>query len=770
MQHTRPNRVFALIVGITHYSDNLFSDIPTASPQAIEFYRWLRSQEVPIENIDLFLSPKPNDITEVNKQLEEISRTSENTHEDSRECKISTGKNVYKIFQRVKKLTHENVEILIKNVRRNTDKVCKISGIYKTPTSEKICEVLGKIKESDYDLLYVFWSGHGDVTLADDGSSKRHLYCCDASSSSLLNIDFTTTSFVLQKAKGKNRKQVYFIDSCANIEESTFTAVDISAGCKCLRNSSKYIDDRREKYDQIMFFGAREQSSSFGELSKKIIEELKKQERIYPFFGDLARNITNEGIRFDPQISLSNHELGNTIYDLGEAQRILDEIDTKERKREERVEHVRKKSFWPLLLIPLISTIAIVLPIIAIPGFWQGLDLKIFDMMMKSSMIFKESQDKDIVLIEIDRDDISQSFLESPEENKKKSRKSPTSLSNKKMLQLLTTLEKGNPQKILLLPLRGELTTLDSNQVKISELVNEEKNIITVFGGGDKREKNLKEPLDKVDCEYKRVLNFRYDLKEEKVVRKNKLYFNPKDYESLQRNKSCSNNIFESVAYTAASSYLKGKNFNIRLEEVQIYEKSYAGYRKSPVVNETIINFRRNSNAFATTTALRFLANPVDISGKIVIIGYNKEIPSTSVKTSLGEMSSPLFIAHGISEIKNHFIERRKLIRDCKFGDIIFVIIFMMIYVVLALGFVYSISMHAGVKEESWKFLASTITFSIVSLIIAYSCCTIALVASGVWLSSFSVVAGSSIISSIILSLKVYLIVNNSSAQTRDSQ
>ncbi|MBO3459771.1 hypothetical protein G7B40_034025 [Aetokthonos hydrillicola Thurmond2011] len=152
-----PKDTYAVIVGIEKYEKVGVGDLPGAASNALEFAKWLCEQEVPKENIFLFIS-----------ELEE-------------------NKDLVKTYQ-------FNVE------KASRDKIYHA--------------IFNDINQKQGCILYIFWAGHGYIS---DVDNRRLLY---ADGQQNLNLPSLRRSLKTDTFSGFN-KQILIIDACAVYAKST---------------------------------------------------------------------------------------------------------------------------------------------------------------------------------------------------------------------------------------------------------------------------------------------------------------------------------------------------------------------------------------------------------------------------------------------------------------------------------------------------------------------------------------------------------------------
>lgn len=158
---TSAERTRAIIVGVEAYAHPLLEDIHGPALDACRFARWLTSRGVPESNIELFLSPLP---------------------ENASACK--------ELADRIRiKAAHEDVihEYLLRKLPRQSN-----------------------------DVVIIFWGGHGIM----DNDQNRVLFTSDADETYQANVQLTAllSSLRTDQYSGNSLQQI-IVDSCANFED-----------------------------------------------------------------------------------------------------------------------------------------------------------------------------------------------------------------------------------------------------------------------------------------------------------------------------------------------------------------------------------------------------------------------------------------------------------------------------------------------------------------------------------------------------------------------
>jgi len=156
----KPERTYALVVGIEKYSDTYWNVPNGGGPanDALKFAEWLCSRKVPKDNIRLCLSP-----LEENNHLVQQSDL------------------------KVEEATEHNLSEIIEN----------------------------DLSQKTGDLLFIFWAGHGLLT----SERERRLLCADMTSQNWRNLKLDSLFLLLQSDRFKIRNHICIVDTCANFLE-----------------------------------------------------------------------------------------------------------------------------------------------------------------------------------------------------------------------------------------------------------------------------------------------------------------------------------------------------------------------------------------------------------------------------------------------------------------------------------------------------------------------------------------------------------------------
>ncbi|MDR3082734.1 MAG: caspase family protein, partial [Streptomyces sp.] len=153
----RPDRTYAVVVGVERYAAGSSWDLPGPAADARRFTAWLRGRGVPAANIQLLLSPLPGD--------------------SGREIDVTAG------------------------------------GAGREAVQEALTR---RLPAMEGDLLWVLWGGHG-VT---DPRGHRRLFYADATADDKRNLDLDAwlNAFTTDLVPGF-RRQIWLVDSCQTFVE-----------------------------------------------------------------------------------------------------------------------------------------------------------------------------------------------------------------------------------------------------------------------------------------------------------------------------------------------------------------------------------------------------------------------------------------------------------------------------------------------------------------------------------------------------------------------
>ena len=219
MNVPEPQRTYALIVGIEKYVEGRDLDGPASD--ALKFADWLLTRNVPIDNIQLYISElsKP-DIVNNNQSLQLL-------------------------WGKTQKATFDNIRTAI-------------------------TEVIPKNKDKG-DLLYIFWGGHG-VTI---GRDERRFFYDDGFQN--LNLNYLLES-LNSDFFGILDRQILIFDACANYYSKQLTSLpDYKFPC------GEQVEDRKQVVLLATEKGSMSinlDKEKTGLFSKILLQELNKQDNL----------------------------------------------------------------------------------------------------------------------------------------------------------------------------------------------------------------------------------------------------------------------------------------------------------------------------------------------------------------------------------------------------------------------------------------------------------------------------------------------------------
>jgi len=240
-----PTKTYALIVGIDKYGDRGL-DVNSGAPvkDALKFAEWLTEGGVPPENIQLCLSPVKDNQQLVNK------------------CQFT-----------IESATSQYLFNFIENT------LSKKSG----------------------DLLYIFWAGHGLLTL----EGKRRLICANATKQNMYSLD--VDSLLLLLASQKNSRQPKFnfphqiclIDACANYNSQMQTNLDVEKFSHAPRST---------EIQQCVLFATREgetakvnRDDKTGYFSHTVLNVLAQEPDFPPDMNAVFQKVKQQVVNLDKQ-------------------------------------------------------------------------------------------------------------------------------------------------------------------------------------------------------------------------------------------------------------------------------------------------------------------------------------------------------------------------------------------------------------------------------------------------------------------------------------
>ena len=250
----KPERTYALVVGIEKYSDTYWNVPNGGGPanDALKFAEWLCSRNVPKDNIRLCLSP-----LEENNHLVQQSDL------------------------KVQEATEHNLSEIIEN----------------------------DLSQKTGDLLFIFWAGHGLLTL----ERERRLLCADMTSQNWRNLNLDSLFLLLQSDRFKIRNHICIVDTCANCPEKELpkklNGKGFSSGCP-REDSRKFVFFATREGEKAKV----NHQEKTGYFSQSVIDALKKESLEYwpPNMEIIAKKVkqqvTSLGKQQQPTIYTYNWE------------------------------------------------------------------------------------------------------------------------------------------------------------------------------------------------------------------------------------------------------------------------------------------------------------------------------------------------------------------------------------------------------------------------------------------------------------------------------
>lgn len=225
---TDPAQVHALVVGIETYQLGTDYDLDGPAKDGLRFIDWLRSHDVPPENIRFFVSPLAQNSDVILQARQQGTQTD---------------------FA-----TRSAIDTYIRNELITED----MSG----------------------EVLYVFWGGHGILTKTH--SATRRLLFADTTAKDDLNLNLDSLVQALGTAKHGSGfdRQVFLIDACAN---SYFQELWEIIGSEAAGHSYTAKNGQR-KAEQFVLFAAGEYEVAINSFfSEAVLAELQAQ----PLWSDM---------------------------------------------------------------------------------------------------------------------------------------------------------------------------------------------------------------------------------------------------------------------------------------------------------------------------------------------------------------------------------------------------------------------------------------------------------------------------------------------------
>ncbi len=226
-----PTQTYALIVGITKYKNpDLCIEGGSSVNDALKFAEWLSERGVPSENIRLCLSAMDN-----SPQLDE--------------CKL-------------------NIE---------------------PATKQNIFKIIRFLSEKSGHLLYVFWAGHGFLTL----QKERWLIYADATEQNRFSLNVNSLLDLLASTTFKNiPNQICLIDACANYKSEVRPDLD--------GTRFTFVDLKKENQQFVLFASREGETAKYnngsGCFSRTLLEVLA-QEPLFPLDMDAVAEKVKQQVR-----------------------------------------------------------------------------------------------------------------------------------------------------------------------------------------------------------------------------------------------------------------------------------------------------------------------------------------------------------------------------------------------------------------------------------------------------------------------------------------
>ena len=238
-----PEQVYAMVVGVETYEVSEDWRLNGPAEDGLKFIEWLLYKEVPAKNVRFFVSP-----------LTENKDVSSRAKKQGVVCEPAKRANVEEYINR-----------------------------------ELIADGMGG------ELLYVFWGGHGVVN-----NNQRQLIFSDFTEATNRSLAVETLIEALNKARdGIFKKQIFFIDSCANPMYYLWTPESIHSDRSALRPSSK--GDSYSAEEQRVLFAAdvgetttNNSLEGTGVFSEIVLRELTRQASLWPDSDAINRLIEDD--------------------------------------------------------------------------------------------------------------------------------------------------------------------------------------------------------------------------------------------------------------------------------------------------------------------------------------------------------------------------------------------------------------------------------------------------------------------------------------------
>src|SRR5262245_12750655 len=227
-----PQKTHAIVVGVETYDVGPGWNLDGPANDACRFVKWIRGNGVPAEQIELFVSPLPENQSLLD-QLDVASQPA----------------------------SHAAITKAV------TDSLSQRSG----------------------DLLFFFWGGHGVV----DAKNSRRLFCADATEANPRHISLNNLLTTWRTdAIGHFPRQIGFIDACQNYLEynriaSTMPADDLPSGTPVPGVEQYFL-----LAASVGELAANLTGEKTGAFSKALMEEMEKTSATWPAeMTDLSRRL-----------------------------------------------------------------------------------------------------------------------------------------------------------------------------------------------------------------------------------------------------------------------------------------------------------------------------------------------------------------------------------------------------------------------------------------------------------------------------------------------
>jgi CHASE2 domain-containing sensor protein len=315
------------------------------------------------------------------------------------------------------------------------------------------------------------------------------------------------------------------------------------------------------------------------------------------------------------------------------------------------------------------ALVTLVLIVLRFLGVLEGLELRTFDLMLRSRL--PEEPDNRIFIIELKTSDF-------PEGN-------PKSLPSSTLENLLKSVNSSHPRVISLDFNRSYINEQDPQ--KPSPILSKTKNLVAIcqqatYQDGKVIEKGAK-PYSEAEVPRSRIgfSNFANDantVTEHGIVRRQKLIANPAELSPAPTQDDC--NVTESFSLLLARRFLQGEGIsytppsnleglmkfgNVEFPRVHDFTGGYS--RRAIDDYQILLNYRSGKPADSVSLA-EFLTNPQGykskIENRVVLIGVTAstdKFTDTSVKPS-GSLAGVVIHAHMVSQLLSTVLDKRPLL------------------------------------------------------------------------------------------------------------